>query len=72
MSVRIELIHTVLTHIPKPKKLTKMKKKLIHLQHLREQGSPDRFGEEDLLRKLDRTPNLPAEFWEKGGYQWAG
>lgn len=72
MTVRIQLIHTVLTRKPKIKKLAKMKKKLLHLQHLREQGTPDRFREEDLIRELDRTPNVPADFWEKGGYQWAG
>lgn len=72
MTVRIQLIHTVLTRKPEIKKLAKMKKKLKHLQHLREQGNPDRFGEEDLIRALNRTPNVPEEFWEKGGYQWAG
>ena len=72
MSVRIQLIHTVRTRKPEPTRLAKMKKKMLHLQNLREQGNPDRFGEEDLLRELNRTPNVPEEFWNKGGYQWAG
>jgi len=72
MTVRIQIVQTFPTGVTTRSRLRKLKKKMLHLQHLREQGSPDRFGEEDLVQALNRTPNVPEEFWEKGGYQWAG
>jgi len=72
MTVRIQIVQTFPTGVPTQGRLRKLKKKMLHLQHLREQGNPDRFREEDLVRALDRTPNVPADFWEKGGYPWVG
>ena len=67
-----QIVRTFPTGVPTKGRLRKMKKKLLHLQHMREQGTPDRFREEDLLRALNNTPNVPEDFWQKGGYPWAG
>ena len=73
MSVRIRIIETVPTKAHKRLPiLAQLRRKLIKLQHLRDQGTPDRIGEEDVLHQLERNPNVAKTFWEKGGYQWAG
>jgi hypothetical protein len=73
MSVRIRIIETVPTkahrRIPA---LARLRRRMIKLQNLREQGTPDRIGEEDLLCEMERSKSVTKKFWEQGGYQWAG
>jgi hypothetical protein len=73
MSVRIRIIETVPTKAHKRSPLlAKLRRKLIKLQHLRDQGTPDRIGEEDVIQTLERKPKVARQFWQQGGYQWAG
>lgn len=73
MSERIRIIETVPTKAQKRlPALAQLRQKMIKLQNLRDQGTPDRIGEEDVLHQLNRNKKMANTFWEQGGYSWVG